>query len=206
MRLTNWYLPPPMALWFQFTHPGRGATDGCLHGRPDNPSFNSRTPGGVRQLDIDLIVNDPQFQFTHPGRGATSSRPATAGVVLFQFTHPGRGATTSTCFTILPTLTFQFTHPGRGATPGRRPMWCSSRRFNSRTPGGVRPLTSTETTPERRFNSRTPGGVRPRRSSRGRKERSFNSRTPGGVRPGRSRVCHVLSGFQFTHPGRGATP
>ena len=34
---------------------------------------------------------------------------------------------------------FQFTHPGRGAT-GPRCIRCrGSRRFNSRTPGGVRP-------------------------------------------------------------------
>ena len=35
---------------------------------------------------------------------------------------------------------------------------------------------------------------------------SFNSRTPGGVRPPRSLpTTALMSPFQFTHPGRGAT-
>ena len=36
-----------------------------------SPSFNSRTPGGVR-LQLDTLSDDEfTFQFTHPGRGAT---------------------------------------------------------------------------------------------------------------------------------------
>jgi len=44
------HLAPSLA--FQFTHPGRGATawSGC-HKRA-SPSFNSRTPGGVRHLNL----------------------------------------------------------------------------------------------------------------------------------------------------------
>ena len=34
----------------------------------------------------------------------------------------------------------------------------------------------------------------------------FNSRTPGGVRQAYIRVVYRLIVFQFTHPGRGATP
>ena len=35
-----------------------------------------------------------EFQFTHPGRGATPDRsPVKVLALLFQFTHPGRGAT-----------------------------------------------------------------------------------------------------------------
>ena len=37
------------------------------------------------------------------------------------------------------------------------------------------------------------------------KER-FNSRTPGGVRQERMRLMALSLRFQFTHPGRGATP
>ena len=33
----------------------------------------------------------------------------------------------------------------------------------------------------------------------------FNSRTPGGVRLYLLPSFHILSAFQFTHPGRGAT-
>ena len=78
---------------FQFTHPGRGATqprdrasqgsevsihaprEGC-----DIPKmalklrlfrFNSRTPGGVRLMILQILLQTHMFQFTHPGRGAT---------------------------------------------------------------------------------------------------------------------------------------
>ena len=56
------------------------------------------------------------------------------------------------------------------------------------------------------FNSRTPGGVR-RYSSVARTvaDGCFNSRTPGGVRLFESLGFNVSGGFQFTHPGRGAT-
>ena len=58
---------------FQFTHPGRGATK--VQTLPSMPicSFNSRTPGGVRPIEVQLMQANVEFQFTHPGRGATSS-------------------------------------------------------------------------------------------------------------------------------------
>mgnify|MGYP001694608748 CR=1 FL=1 len=45
-----------MSLLFQFTHPGRGATS--LHQTSETPStsFNSRTPGGVRQYGAKLPI------------------------------------------------------------------------------------------------------------------------------------------------------
>ena len=56
---------------FQFTHPGRGATEHTTLLLTGDSRFNSRTPGGVRQLlDFAVYVVD-LFQFTHPGRGAT---------------------------------------------------------------------------------------------------------------------------------------
>ena len=128
------------SLWFQFTHPGRGATisESCF-------TFADR------------------FQFTHPGRGATtddacadrqeavsihapregcdvlsaSSPPSTP---RFQFTHPGRGATIRSAHIFPDTSLFQFTHPGRGATNWETCPLSSTARFNSRTPGGVRRL------------------------------------------------------------------
>ena len=38
------------------------------------PSFNSRTPGGVRRHLVTMFIIPVTFQFTHPGRGATSER------------------------------------------------------------------------------------------------------------------------------------
>ena len=101
---------------FQFTHPGRGATDTFAHRGNIDERFNSRTPGGVRPGYKSLGNIKPKFQFTHPGRGATcTALSCTCKSGLFQFTHPGRGATNRSRF---------FDRQGDG--------------FNSRTPGGVR--------------------------------------------------------------------
>ena len=83
-----------LTVLFQFTHPGRGATrrafvlsvpasvvsihaprEGCdeemLSVADMTTSFNSRTPGGVRQNVTANTSLTKLFQFTHPGRGAT---------------------------------------------------------------------------------------------------------------------------------------
>ena len=124
---------------FQFTHPGRGATD--LHSPRSiarDVSIHAPREGcdvGGRYMDI--VTR--KFQFTHPGRGATdmyadlldsltvsihapregcdSSGSTSGGITsVFQFTHPGRGATPSWLNARWSGRKFQFTHPGRGAT------------------------------------------------------------------------------------------
>ena len=147
--------------WFQFTHPGRGATS-------------------LSSVFLFWFVG---FQFTHPGRGATlRSIPVVDGIevsihapregcdassdlarVLSEVSihapregcddisevittaqtvsihAPREGCDLSVKDLALRILMFQFTHPGRGATCQRRGRYSSSqRRFNSRTPGGVR--------------------------------------------------------------------
>ena len=123
---------------FQFTHPGRGATDTFARfGVFALVSIHAPREGcdtfEARQSRLKLW-----FQFTHPGRGATT-RPsakwtrrcrfnsrtpggvrqagedAMEGWHKFQFTHPGRGATGYHRSRDNHSL-FQFTHPGRGAT------------------------------------------------------------------------------------------
>ena len=59
------------AVTFQFTHPGRGATARVWGCTPLTDSFNSRTPGGVRRKTLYILEGKYGFQFTHPGRGAT---------------------------------------------------------------------------------------------------------------------------------------
>ena len=55
---------------FQFTHPGRGATE-VVYVIVFGVCFNSRTPGGVRPTRSIRAIFAIEFQFTHPGRGAT---------------------------------------------------------------------------------------------------------------------------------------
>ena len=143
---------------------------------------------------------------------------------------PQEGCDRKGMVTISDLSKFQFTHPGRGATRSCRPSPTGWRRFNSRTPGGVRPDSPSPSMissncfnsrtpggvrlPSGRatalgiggFNSRTPGGVRQLYASELRKSfLSFNSRTPGGVRPPKRSRPGTRLLFQFTHPGRGAT-
>ena len=65
-------------LMFQFTHPGRGATGRYVDCFSLMASFNSRTPGGVRLAETPTQPHFCRFQFTHPGRGATPSRGRSA--------------------------------------------------------------------------------------------------------------------------------
>ena len=52
--------------------------------------FNSRTPGGVRQEQIEAINHRGGFQFTHPGRGATKKTNGRRGLDLsFNSRTPG---------------------------------------------------------------------------------------------------------------------
>ena len=170
-----------------------------------SPSFNSRTPGGVR-LQLDTLSDDEfTFQFTHPGRGATNTYSLEFDqFVKFQFTHPGRGATalhaqradgvavsihapregcdSSTRSGACVSTSFHFTHPGRGATrlPPRLPThgnvsihapregcdWNRQNAYNTpyvsihapREGCDCKDFVSSSCYPC--FNSRTPGGVR----------------------------------------------
>ena len=170
---------------FQFTHPGRGATSTPRYPTHSTTSFNSRTPGGVRRKEVSPI-----------------------GVFFVVSIHA----------------------PREGCDWGARSDRMSISRFNSRTPGGVRRLRSGLSLAQTRcFNSRTPGGVRQISAWRLIPHVCFNSRTPGGVRLGELSkefadklvsihapregcddllllIEQLLERFQFTHPGRGATP
>ena len=168
---------------FQFTHPGRGATSNRLYTLSLSNEFQFTHPGrGATTFGYDFGGGMPKFQFTHPGRGATLGTLHHPGLMAFQFTHPGRGATICKGLSFRrglvsihapregcdsPVATqfrfssgFQFTHPGRGATWPLRLVRPLHLRFNSRTPGGVRPTSTLSTLRGACFNSRTPGGVR----------------------------------------------
>ena len=56
-----------------------------------------------------------------------------------------------------------------------------------------------------RFNSRTLGRVRQDKGQASQPKACFNSRTLGRVRRASGVIAVVSGGFQFTHPGKGAT-
>ena len=122
---------------FQFTHPGRGATryrksrpgfsrvsihaprEGCDREKPRGchslPSFNSRTPGGVRLTRTSPLRRLMAFQFTHPGRGATLCQHLLCELESVSIHAPREGCDSALC--LLVRMRYS---------------------FNSRTPGGVR--------------------------------------------------------------------
>ena len=123
--------------------------------------FNSRTPGGVRPTRSIRAIYAIEFQFTHPGRGATMSPQPVRSMPGVSIHAPREG-----CDTIFnaSTITLQS--------------------FNSRTPGGVRPLL---------------GGVLGYFGQ-------FQFTHPGrGATLITLQVVLATQMFQFTHPGRGAT-
>ena len=125
---------------------------------------------------------------------------------MFQFTHPGKGATSTCSIRAAFAIEFQFTHPGKGATGLLR---LASRLFvvSIHAPWeGCDIQTSTPSARSKRFNSRTLGRVR-RRTNRMQATRiCFNSRTLGRVRRIKKTTTGTTEKFQFTHPGKGATP
>ena len=214
---------------FQFTHPGRGATRLCEEGAEDllevsihapregcdqdkrpyrlfTRGFNSRTPGGVRLDRIDVLLYVKVVSIHAPREGCDQTTLGWRCLFLVSIHAPREGCD----FILRPRISFK-------------------RGFNSRTPGGVRhthsdliiPVVCVSIHAPREgcdnsygyypalascFNSRTPGGVR-----RGLLTMlwmltlCFNSRTPGGVRHFGHHAMSTRVGFQFTHPGRGAT-
>ena len=212
---------------FQFTHPGRGATRRYRY-RWCRASFNSRTPGGVR------------LQVTPPfGRGIRVSIHAPREGCDARQIHQGAGdgvsihAPREGCDEIFNNcrgkIAVSIHAPREGCDLTSGEVNAAEHRFNSRTPGGVRPSTAMRSRVLSLFQFTHPGrgATSPDRSEASSASR-FNSRTPGGVRlarvlsdeipayvsihapregcdsPYRSRIVWSAM-FQFTHPGRGAT-
>ena len=148
---------------FQFTHPGRGATR-TAQVQPTHRRVSIHAPReGCDPHHRREGVAGAVFQFTHPGRGATprvllyvcgsgvsihAPREGCDGVYLVapccggdvSIHAPREGCDCAAFFGLVRLSMFQFTHPGRGATRCACWRFPTRSRFNSRTPGGVRPF------------------------------------------------------------------
>ena len=147
--------------------------------------FNPRTPCGVRQEGIVMIITALLFQSTHPVWGATAVTDMLGDLRnVFQSTHPVWGATRSMPSMASSSDLFQSTHPVWGAT-------------FSRSGDGARPAY---------FNPRTPCGVRPFRTGRCNTCFLFQSTHPvWGATSRRASRSDDTPIFQSTHPVWGAT-
>ena len=100
---------------FQFTHPGRGATQGCgVCVTAPKVSIHAPREGCD---PIRRYSPPPQsFQFTHPGRGATSTDLGVSSFYIVSIHAPREGCDMARLLFLQGQEQFQFTHPGRGAT------------------------------------------------------------------------------------------
>ena len=76
---------------FQFTHPGRGATGLSLFYELQDDSFNSRTPGGVRLDSIKDESLKAGFNSRTPGGVRLLSRPKDEYVTAVSIHAPREG-------------------------------------------------------------------------------------------------------------------
>ena len=100
---------------FQFTHPGRGATAVCNVNSLIKERFNSRTPGGVRQLTLTIITILTMVSIHAPREGCDSAQDTLEIQRLVSIHAPREG-----CDDKVPIV------------------GDCEKCFNSRTPGGVR--------------------------------------------------------------------
>ena len=147
------------------------------------------------------------FQFTHPGKGATyaflNQMPSAC---MFQFTHPGKGATLRWKRPKEPHSEFQFTHPGKGATGAPGAPFCFSR-FQFTHPGKGATLSKSLLISRYCVSIHAPWeGCDASSFASFTLVRCFNSRTLGRVRLNAGFNPLKELQFQFTHPGKGATP
>ena len=147
---------------FQFTHPGKGATDASNATlRSGSVSIHAPWEGCDSAVSYAWGRADA-FQFTHPGKGATGA--------LSGFGDP--------CWVSIHA-------PWEGCDRSLLLAGVANAGFNSRTLGRVRQFATDSAAGTIGFNSRTLGRVRRLRGLvRGLYHRGFNSRTLGRVRLG----------------------
>ena len=167
---------------FQFTHPGRGATN-LVH----------------------LLIEIRTVSIHAPREGCDLLQEAQTIERRVSIHAPREGCDWYGAQSCGAPQSFNSRTPGgvrRDTARAYQPTGC----FNSRTPGGVRLPSSPEIMWLIGFNSRTPGGVRLKDATNSRGATRVSIHAP---REGCDLVCARLFSisvqFQFTHPGRGAT-
>ena len=199
--------PPWYYIRFQFTHPGKGATvarpislviipvsihapwEGC--DKTPNKEVMSAVVVSIHapwegcDLTLTIIITImEQFQFTHPGKGATYRKNSTNRSSRVSIHAPWEGCDLRLVLSLVRRLQFQFTHPGKGATPYHEIRYSSERGFNSRTLGRVRQISLISVAVMKQVSIHAPWE---------------------GCDQCLSRGFWQMIGFQFTHPGKGAT-
>ena len=98
---------------FQFTHPGKGATSVPLLLLLSLECFNSRTLGRVRLKQMTPIEVQLMFQFTHPGKGATLNSSSVLVSLLVSIHAPWEGCDSVLCALVKMRYSFNSRTLGR---------------------------------------------------------------------------------------------
>ena len=102
--------------------------------------FNSRTPGGVRRRQPNITEEGRAVSIHAPREGCDPYKVKVMHRIRVSIHAPREGCDLNPYLLEIVALVFQFTHPGRGATSTTEHHRRRSSSFNSRTPGGVRPI------------------------------------------------------------------
>ena len=191
-------------LKFQFTHPGRGATeksvvvlihthvsihapregcDGLQIDSTKRPSrFNSRTPGGVRRSALSSYLGYDLVSIHAPREGCDAGKSQQTEIERsFNSRTPGGVRPRRVSFKSF-SIAFQFTHPGRGATEKERIL----NRLQRVSIHAPREGCDSKSVLVRVFSAVSIHAPREgcdrKYQSATTNRLSFNSRTPGGVR------------------------
>ena len=168
--------------------------------------FNPRTPCGVRPLRRCAAPSPIKFQSTHPLRGATTYSGWVYSMPNISIHAPLAGCDEEMSEKALRRLAISIHAPLAGCDTAPSKRRKTRKNFNPRTPCGVRPYPSGLFSHTHAISIHAPlAGCDAFRSIIFSDVNHFNPRTPRGVRRA-CRSCSIrCSGFQSTHPWRGAT-
>ena len=145
-------------------------------------SFNSRSPSGLRPRVHQSMLRLHLFQFTQPKRAATTLTYGHAVFFLVSIhaaqagcdPRPARSPSLPSSVSI---------HAAQAGCDGSLLLYRGlGKRFNSRSPSGLRPDIYDLEPPQQGFNSRSPSGLRQELTAKLQELTGFNSRSPSGLR------------------------
>ena len=169
------------------------------------PSFNSRSPSGLRLWGYECNLPTCKFQFTQPKRAATSHRRRTAHRHRVSIHAAQAGCDGRCTHVVFSPRMFQFTQPKRAAT--HRCDWSRQRgcvSIHAAQAGCDIDKEMTVTALSVSIHA-AQAGCDYRSVFLKRSFLCFNSRSPSGLRLAKTLTAEVASKFQFTQPKRAAT-
>ena len=191
---------------FQFTHPGRGATQARFSIHCGYIVSIHAPREGCDGHWGQMEVLEGGFQFTHPGRGATVSSLSSLPKVLVSIHAPREGCDLLVVVEVADGLPVSIHAPREGCDLTASIIVLHLCSFNSRTPGGVRLVPDSDYSGVGMFQFTHPGRGATIQGLGSLAGITVSIHAPReGCDLSRRYTSSRKRRFQFTHPGRGAT-